>query len=269
MSKILFAVVAAVCAFQVLTASPLLEIADFKDLEMEDKMAPIHELMFDTKFLNASKILEAIENILSTVQAKAEEITAKLEAAVKNALDKIEQAAINAADRWNATIDEWVQRASEAGVNIVDCIENNGFTELPELANELREEAKECVSGEIDKAKQAVQDVKNLVTVARKLVNDTRNVIETCADKDTFIQNGLCLVQNTPYLGIRAARLTLDSVALSARAAARIAAVAPMASLCASKVAASKGADASKIVDATTACIREKLGNNNNNTLYY
>lgn len=96
--------------------------------------------------------------------------------AVRTALHKIEDAALALADKWNALIQEWVDKANKAGVDIRDCIDGQNKT-IAQVAEQVQEDAEQCLADpilnvfdELNKVKETVPKAKALLQAAMEKV---------------------------------------------------------------------------------------------------
>lgn len=252
---------------QALNASPTLH-ALHQDVQVADLRA-LHELerleglqldpqQLGFKWLNATEILEAIETMLGIAEEKIGEVSDVVESAVESILEGIEGAALDAANKWNATVQEWVDKANAAGVDIQACLQEQ--QSLTDVIDGLRADAKDCVDSRINELRAALQKVKDLGPKGDAILEEAKTKVQACLDKNNPILTGMCLVATLPAVKVKAGGLMAEAVWESSVVATKAGAAVPLTALCTSKATAGRAAQASAIVDSTVSCIRSKLG---------
>ncbi|KAJ1532096.1 hypothetical protein ONE63_000725 [Megalurothrips usitatus] len=252
---VLIACAAAFCAFADVDVDLQdTELADLQDLQSDEILTPDQFLR-----VNATEILEKIEEILGVIEDKIAEATARVEASVEAALQGIEDAALDSAAKWNASVQEWVEKANRAGVNVQLCLDSQNRT-LADVCADLKKDARRCVSSSIADIRVAVANVQKAGPEARALLENAGNAVVECTQKPNVIQVGICLGTSLVPIHIKATALMAKTVWRSGVVAAKTAGLGPLSSLCASRATVARSAEATKIVNTTVCCIKAALG---------
>lgn len=214
----------------------------------------------DKKWPNASQVLEKLEELLGVVEDKISDVSDRVEATVEVVLDIVEQAALGAAGKWNETVQQWVDKANEAGVDVQACVQDEKLS-LTAVSAALRSDAKACMADRLLQLDAAVENLRDVAPNARVVMDEARAEVARCRQQNNAVTVGVCLASIFPWLQVKAGAVVASAAWLASVAAVKAGAVVPLASLCASRATAGRAAEAAKIVDVSVTCIREKLSN--------
>lgn len=258
---LLAAVAAVLFALSAVSSSPaqldqravLLQLQQLDDTQLQVLGLDKHNLQSDW----ITSILKKMEEALDDILTKISEAENNVEKGLNNVLQGIEDAALEAAAKWNETVVELAKKAQGLGVDVQDCI----LAEEPliDVVEGLKNDARACVATSLDSVKQAFANLTAVGSEAQDLLSRAEELVAECSQKGNILAVGACLLAETPTLEVQAAGLVGKAALRAGIAAVKVAALAPVTTLCTSKAVAGHAAEASEIVDATAQCIRDKL----------
>ncbi|XP_034253304.1 uncharacterized protein LOC117652468 [Thrips palmi] len=255
-AKILFALAAALCAFAAVSAGPA---RLFEDAELEQNKLDLQNLEGNKLFwINATEILEKIEESLERVQEKIELVSEEVQNAVDSIVEGIENAAASAAEQWAKDVAKWVAQANQTNTDVQACLDEQQQP-LAEVQAALKADSRKCIAVRLDKLGKALDKVKAAGPAALAVLEEAKITIDQCNSLGDIVSTGFCLLGDMPAVQAKAATVVLKATASATVAAAQAAAIIPMASLCTTTATTKHAAEVSAIVDATVACIKDKI----------
>ncbi|XP_034253303.1 uncharacterized protein LOC117652467 [Thrips palmi] len=275
-AKILAVLAAALCALAAVPASPapagLLQHVDKFDFFDEtaiqslegDKFTILDEttiqhLQGSKLFkINTTKILENIAEYLKRLEERIDLVSDEVQSAVESVLDRIETAAAAAALKWSDDVGRWVDKAKKTSADIKECLREEQQP-LAVVAAALKADSYQCLSGRLETLQHTWENLKASAPAALEILEEAKAKVEKCARRENALLVVLCVVKDLPFVEVKAAAVIAEATVFATVAAGQAAAIVPMASLCATAATTKHAAEVSAIVDATVACIKEKI----------